>query len=84
MSHERIATKIHAYRSYHDAGTFKQKYPAMQSFHVVVVTESRRRADGLRIGLEHLIPSIKLQRAYRFIALHDLTLDALLPKAAGV
>jgi hypothetical protein len=83
MSHERMAQKIRTYIAYHAAQGFARNYPGMKSFRVIVLTESRARAENLRTGMEQLIPTTKRQRAYRFLALADLTLDALLPMAAA-
>jgi len=75
---ERMSAKIKAYRAYHEENRFQKKYPGMQSFRVIVVTETRRRAESLRTRLEYLLPTANLQRAYRFLSIEDLGLDALL------
>jgi hypothetical protein len=82
MSHERMVQKVIGYLAYHDDHRFGQKYPGMKSFHVITVTETRGRAASLRDGLGSLITTAPLQRAYRFVAIEDLTLEAFLPKVA--
>ena len=80
---ERMAAKIKAYRAYHDERRFEKKYPGMDSFRVIVVTKTRRRAESLEAGLAYLLPTANLKRAYRFLPFEDLSLDALLPKASA-
>lgn len=80
---ERMAAKIKAYRAYHDEHRFQKKYPGMESFRVIVVTKTRRRAESLETRLAYLLPTASLKRAYRFLPFEDLSLDALLPKAAA-
>jgi hypothetical protein len=83
MASERIAAKIKAYRSYHDGRRFEKKYPGMTSFQVLMVTETRRRAESLQAGLDYLLPTANLKRAYRFLPFEDLSLDTLLPKTGN-
>lgn len=89
ISHESLITgenipgKVRGYIAYFDGNGFQKKFPGMQSFRVIFVTETRARAESLRTRLVCLLPTVKLQRAYRFIALQDLGLDALLPTAPG-
>jgi hypothetical protein len=82
MASERVAAKIKAYRAYHDDGRFERKLHT-KSFHVIVITETRRRAESLTAGLAYLLPTLSLRRAYKFLAFEDLSIDALVPKAAA-
>lgn len=82
MSHQRMATKIAGYVEYHQQGLHARKYPGMHSFIVATVTETRSRAAELRKDLLPLIPHASWRDAYLFIPFEDLTLAALLPKAA--
>ena len=82
MSHERMAQKLRGYVAYHDQQRHALKYAGMKSFRVVTVTQTRGRAKELQHGLQHLIPTAPMQRAYRFIAFEDLALAALLPPPA--
>jgi hypothetical protein len=82
MSHERMAAKIAGYLAYYDQRLHAPKYPGMRSFLVATVTETRSRAEELRKDLHPLIPRSAARDAYLFIAFEDLTLTALLPKAA--
>jgi hypothetical protein len=50
----------------------------MKAFDVAIVTETRQRANALRASLYPQMVQ-RVQRAYRFIALEDLTLAAILP-----
>lgn len=79
MSHERMEKKLKGYIAYHEQQRYTQKYPGMKSFWVLTVTETRARAESLARGLQHLIPTAPMQRAYRFIALADLSLESFLP-----
>ncbi len=82
MSHERMEKKLKGYILYHEQQLFTRKYPGMRSFRVLTVTETRARAESLARGLAHLIPTAPQQRAYRFMALEDLTLETVLPATA--
>jgi hypothetical protein len=82
MSHARMAQKISGYLAYYTHGQHAKKYPGMNAFLVATVTETRRRAEELRNDLYSLIPRGSRQ-AYLFIPFEDLTLAALLPKAAA-
>lgn len=84
MSNDRIAGKIRGYIAYHNQQQFLKTYPGMKSFRVAVITETRKRAESLRARLAYLLPTAPLQRAYQFMALEDMTLDALLPHQAAL
>jgi hypothetical protein len=79
MSHRRIELKIKAYAAYHQQQRHVAKF-GMKYFQVAIVTQTRARAENLRAELHHGMSTAQ-QRAYHFIALEDLTLDALV---AGV
>jgi hypothetical protein len=86
MSHTRIALKIKAYAAYHQQQRHVAKF-GMNYFQVAIITNTRARAENLKAEL-HLGMSVAQQRAYHFIPLQDLTLDALVgvvekPLAAG-
>lgn len=83
MSHERMATKIAGYLAYHEQEGYRQKYPAMRSFIVATVTQTRERAAELRKDLHPLIPHAASRDAYLFISFEDLALTSLLPRAAA-
>ena len=83
MSHERMAGKINGYVAYHERRLHARKYPGMHSFLVATVTETPARAGELRKDLHPLIPNSASRGAYLFIPFEDLTLGALLPKAAA-
>ena len=76
MSHTRIALKIKAYAAYHQQQRHVAKF-GMSYFQVAIITNTRARAENLKAEL-HQGMSSGQQRAYRFIPLEDLTLDALL------
>jgi Replication-relaxation len=76
MSHTRIALKIKAYAAYHQQQRHVAKF-GMNYFQVAIVTNTRARAENLKAEL-HRGMSTAQQRAYHFISLEDLTLDALL------
>jgi hypothetical protein len=76
MSHTRIALKIKAYAAYHQQQRHVAKF-GMNYFQVAVITNTRARAENLKAEL-HGGMSAAQQRAYHFIALEDLTLEALL------
>jgi hypothetical protein len=84
MSHERMASKITGYVSYHEQHRHPKKYPGMRTFMVATVTETRRRAEELRKDLHPLIPHAGWREAYLFVSFEDLTLSTLLPKAAAI
>jgi hypothetical protein len=79
MAHTRIALKIKAYAAYHQQQRHVAKF-GMSYFQVAIVTQTRARAENLKAEF-HRGMSTAQQRAYHFIPLEDLTLDALL---AGV
>jgi hypothetical protein len=81
MSHSRMAQKISGYLAYYNQGRHAKMYPGMNAFVVATVTETRSRAEELRNDLYSLIPRGS-RHAYLFIPFEDLTLAALLPKAA--
>jgi hypothetical protein len=83
MSHSRMAAKIAGYVAYYEQQKHTRKYPGMKSFLVATVTQTRERAEELRKDLHPLIPSAASRDAYLFIPFEDLTLFALLPRAAG-
>ena len=76
MSHTRIALKINAYTAYHEQQRHVAKF-GMNYFQVAIVTNTRARAENLKAEL-HRGMSVAQQRAYHFISLEDLALDALL------
>jgi Replication-relaxation len=76
MSHARIAQKIKAYAAYHQQQRHVAKY-GITYFQVVIVTQTRARAENLKAEL-HPMMSAAQRRAYHFIPLEELTLDALL------
>jgi len=78
-----MATKIAGYVAYYEQERHMQKYPDMRAFLVATVTQTRERADELQKDLHPLIPHAASRDAYLFIPFEDLTLAALLPKAAG-
>jgi hypothetical protein len=75
MAHTRIALKIKAYAAYHQQQRHGAKF-GMNYFQVAIVTQTRARAENLKAEF-HLGMSTAQQRAYHFIPLEDLTLDAL-------
>jgi len=83
MSHQRMAAKIEGYVAYYEQRLHAKKYPGMHSFIVATVTETRSRAEELQKDLHSLIPNSGARSAYLFIPFEDLTLTALLPKAAA-
>ena len=84
MSHERMATKITGYVAYYEQELHMLKHPGMKAFLVATVTQTRERAQELRKDLHPLIPRAAWRDAYLFTPFEDLTLAALLPKAAAV
>ena len=82
MAHSRMELKVKAYRAYHEQQRYALKYPGMETFWVATVTETRGRAKELQQDLHELLPTAKARRAYLFIPIEDLTLDALLPAPA--
>jgi len=83
MSHQRMATKVAGYVAYYEQEHHMLKYPGMRAFLVATVTRTRERAEELRKNLHPLIPHAASRGAYLFIPFEDLTLGALLPKAAA-
>jgi hypothetical protein len=79
MAHRRMEQKIKAYREYHEQQRYAAKYPGMETFLVVTVTETRGRAKELQQDLHALLPTAKSRRAYLFVTIEDLTLAGLLP-----
>jgi hypothetical protein len=82
MSHERMAQKVSEFLAYYEQRLYARKYPDMPRFLVATVTQTQSRASELRADLYSLIPRTARQ-AYLFIPFEDLTLTALLPKAAA-
>ena len=78
-----MAAKIAGYLAYYEQGRHARKYPGMQAFLVATVTQTRSRAEELRKALHPLIPRAASRQAYLFVSFEDLTLAALLPKAAA-
>jgi hypothetical protein len=76
MSHKRIESKITAYAAYHQQQRHVAKF-GINYFQVAIITNTRARAENLKAEL-HRAMSAAQQRAYHFIPLEDLTLDALL------
>jgi len=76
MSHTRIALKIKAYAAYHQQQRHVAKF-GMNYFQVAIITNTRARAESLKAEL-HRGMSVAQQRAYHFIPLLDLTLEALM------
>jgi hypothetical protein len=76
MSHKRIEFKVAAYAAYHQQQCHIAKF-GINYFQVAIVTKTRARAENLRREL-HRGMSAAQQRAYHFIPLEDLTLEALL------
>lgn len=83
MSRTKMLTKLDAYLEYYRQGLHLRKYPRMNAFMVATITQTRARADALRKDLHPSIPHAAWREAYPFIAIQDLTLKALLPRAAG-
>jgi hypothetical protein len=84
MPHARIALKIKAYAAYHEQQRHLLKF-GMNYFQVVIVTQTRERAESLKIEF-HASVSAPQRRAYHFIPLDELAPDALLaqtPAAAS-
>ena len=76
MSHTRIAQKIRAYAAYHQQQRHVAKF-GINYFQVAIVTQTKARAENLRAEL-HAAMSTAQRRAYHFIPLEELTLEALL------
>lgn len=76
MSHRRIESKITAYAAYHQQQRHVEKF-GINTFQVAIVTQTRARAENLKEQL-HPGMSAAQQRAYHFIPLEALSLDALL------
>jgi hypothetical protein len=81
MAHTRMVTKITGYLGYYERRRHTKKYPGMKSFVVATVTQTRSRAEELRRDLHPLIPRAA-REAYPFVAVEDLTITSLVPKAA--
>jgi len=77
MAHSRMAQKIQGYLAYHSQRRFQARYPAMTTFAVATITESRTRAHELQSTLHAAIPTAKARRAYLFLPLEDLTPEVL-------
>jgi hypothetical protein len=75
MAHTRIALKIKAYTAYHQQQRHIAKF-GINYFQVAIITSTRGRAENLKAEL-HRGMSVAQQRAYHFIPLEDLTLEAL-------
>jgi len=76
MSHTRIAQKIAAYAAYHQQQHHVAKF-GIDHFQVAIVTQAKARAENLRAEL-HPAMSTAQRRAYHFVSLDELTLDALI------
>jgi hypothetical protein len=76
MSHSRIALKIKGYTAYHQQQRHVAKF-GMNHFRVAVITQTKARAENLRAEF-HPLMSAAQRRAYHFLPLDELTLDALL------
>lgn len=76
MAHTRIALKIKAYAAYHQQQRHVAKF-GMNYFQVAIITNTRARAENLKAELYREMSAAQ-QRAYHFIPLEDLTLEALL------
>ena len=76
MSHTRIAKKIAAYAAYHQQQRHVAKF-GIDYFHVAIVTQTKARAENLQAALHPAMSSAQ-RRAYHFVSLDELTLDALL------
>ncbi len=76
MAHKRIEQKLKAYTAYHQQQRHVAKF-GMSYFQVAIVTPTRARAENLK---EEFHPSMSAaqRRAYHFIPLEELTLEALL------
>jgi hypothetical protein len=81
MNHARMQEKLDGYLAYYEQNLHLKKYPGMRAFIVSTITRTRKRADELRKHLHPLIQRPDWRRAYPFIALEDLTLEALTPPA---
>ena len=79
MSHRKIELKLKAFSAYHQQQRHVAKF-GINYFQVAFITQTRGRAENLK---QEFYPSMSAaqRRAYHFIPLEDLTLDALL---AGV
>jgi hypothetical protein len=75
MAHSKIAFKIKAYAAYHQQQRHVAKF-GINYFQVAIITNTRARAENLKAEI-HRGMSVPQQRAYHFIPLEDLTLDAL-------
>jgi hypothetical protein len=76
MAHKRIEQKLKAYAAYHQQQRHVQKF-GMNYFQVAIVTPTRARAENLKQEF-HASMSAAQRRAYHFIPLEELTLEALL------
>ncbi len=76
MSHARIAQKINAYATYHQQQRHVAKF-GIDYFQVAIVTQTTARADKLRASLYPTMSTAQ-RRAYHFLSLDELSLDALL------
>jgi hypothetical protein len=76
MSHTRIALKIKAYAAYHQQQRHVAKL-GINYFQVAIITNARARAENLKAEFYQGMSTAQ-QRAYHFIPLDDLTLQALL------
>jgi hypothetical protein len=76
MSHTRMAKKIAAYAAYHQQQRHVAKF-GINYFQVAVITQSKARAENLQSELYPTMSAAQ-RRAYHFISLDELTMDALL------
>jgi Replication-relaxation len=76
MSHTRIKQKVTAYAAYHQQQRHVTKF-GIDYFQVAIVTQTKARAENLRAEF-HPAMSRAQRRAYHFVFLDELTLDALL------
>jgi len=76
--------RIRAYLSYHRQQRYTAKYPAMETFRVITITETRwSRERNCRRDLHELLPTAKSRRAYVFVASRTSRLR-LLPRPIGL
>ena len=76
MAHRKIEQKLKAYAAYHQQQRHVAKF-GMNHFQVAIVTPTTARAENLKAEF-HPSMSAAQRRAYHFIPLEDLTLEALL------
>jgi hypothetical protein len=79
MAHSRMREKIAGYAAYFRQKLHTKRYEGMETFRVVTVTETRKRANELHTEFPGMLPA-KWLAAYPVAALEDLTLEALMPE----